>query len=103
MKATIFIDGVLCWWHNREPLSIDDAATATIGYDSVINADISIMDSVESVKKAMSKSPRDIYIDSLKGIDSHGNLDADYIENRKRAISGLKSYVAENPNQSPEH
>ena len=97
MKATIFIDGVLCWWHNKKPLSIDDRATAVIGYDSVVHADISIMDSVESVKKAMNRSPRDIYIDSLKGIDSSGNLDNDYIKNRKRALVGLTSYLNENP------
>ena len=103
MRATIYINSVLCDYHTRLPLSIEDRATALMGIDSVIHSDINLMDSVESVKKAMNRSPRDIYIDSLKGIDSSGNLDNDYIKNRKRALVGLTSYLNENPNLSPEH
>ena len=98
MEGTIMIDGVLCDYRTRKPILTADNNIATIAIDSVVNANISVMDAKVSVKI---QTPREAYIDSLKGGKGFSVLVDDFRKENERAVlSGIRgsgAYVPVNP------
>ena len=87
MDGTIMIDGVLCDYRTRKPILTADDSIATIAIDSVVNANITVMDA-SSVKI---QTPRDAYIDSLKGGKGFSVLSDDFRKENERAVlSGIR-------------
>ena len=98
MDGTIMIDGVLCDYRTRKPILTNDDSVATIAIDSVVNANITVMDAKVKVKI---QSPRDAYLDSLKGGKGFNVLTDNFrAENEKAVLSGIRgsgAYIPVNP------
>ena len=96
LQATIEINGIVCDYRTRLPLGITDGLTS-IGIDSVVNANITVMDAKSNYENAL--NPRQLYIDKLNKPSKSGSvLLREYREkNRKAALVGLTSYLPVNP------
>ena len=87
MEGTIMIDGVLCDYRTRKPILTADDSIATIAIDSVVNANITVMDS--SAPKPL--TPRQNYLASLELGKGFSVLSDDFRKENERAVlSGIR-------------
>ena len=87
MDGTIILNGILCDYRTRKPILTADDSIATIAIDSVVNANISVMDS--SAPKPL--TPRQNYLASLAlGKGFNVLTDNFRAENEKAVLSGIR-------------